>query len=218
MDDSKVDSVRASYDRLSDEYAQRLFDELRNKPLDQQLLERFADETTGKVCDMGCGPGQVACSLHARGADVFGLDISPRMLEQARLLNPEIRFEEANMMALPLEDGSLAGIVAFYAIVNIPEPSLPVIFQEMERVLEPGGLLLLAFHTGEEIIEVREMWGRAVSLDFYFFRVEVIRRQMEAAGLVVEEVIERGPYAPEVEHQSHRAYVFARKRDAGGTA
>jgi hypothetical protein len=34
---------------------------------------------------------------------------------------------------------------------------------------------------------------------------------LEAAGFTTEEVVEREPYAPEVEHQSRRAYIFARK-------
>lgn len=217
MNDRTIQSVRTNYDQLSDEYARQLFDELRNKPIDRQLLDRFAEETIGRgqVCDMGCGPGQVALYLHNRGADAFGLDLSPRMLEQARLLSPDISFQEGNMMALDLKDGSLAGIVAFYAIVNTPEESLLLVFREMCRVLQPRGLLLLAFHTGEETIQVKEMWGRPVSLDFFFFRVSAMRGYIEAAGLTIEEIIERGPYAPEVEHQSHRAYIFARKRDVG---
>ena len=217
MNDRTVQSIRTSYDQLSDEYARQLFNELRNKPLDRQLLDRFVEETAGrgKVYDMGCGPGQVACYLRNCGADVFGLDLSPRMVEQAQQLNPDIRFEEGNMMALGLEDGSLAGIAAFYAIVNIPEESLPQIFREIERVLQPGGLLLLAFHTGEEIIQVRELWGRPISLDFFFFNLSAVRQHIQAAGLTIEQIIERGPYAPEVEHQSHRAYVFARKQHFG---
>ena len=106
MNDTSIQSVRTSYDELSDEYARQLFNELQNKPLDRRLLDRFAEETMGrgKVCDMGCGPGQVAHHLHKCGADVFGLDLSPRMLEQARLLNPGISFQEGNMMALSLRD------------------------------------------------------------------------------------------------------------------
>ncbi|MCU1295828.1 MAG: methylase involved in ubiquinone/menaquinone biosynthesis [Acidobacteriaceae bacterium] len=132
---------------------------------------------------MGCGPGQVACYLRKASLDVFGSDLSPRMLEQARQLNPEIRFDEGNMMALDLEDRALAGIAAFYAIVNIPEESLPVVFGEMERVLQPGELLLLAFHTGEEVVPVKELWGRVISMDFFLFRVSAISRHIEAAGL-----------------------------------
>ncbi len=48
-------------------------------------------------------------------------------------------------MALDFRGGRLAGIAAFYAIVNIPQESLPLVFREMERVLQLGGLLLLAF-------------------------------------------------------------------------
>jgi len=133
------------------------------------------------------------------------------MLEQARQLNPDISFLEANMMALDLQDGRLAGIAAFYAIVNIPKESLTVVFREMERVLQPGGLLLLAFHTGDEVLHEDELWGLPISLDFFFFQPSVIQQYIEAAGLAVEEIIERGPYPPEVEYQSRTAYIFARK-------
>jgi integrase len=43
------------------------------------------------------------------------------------------------MMSLDLPDGTLAGIAAFYAIVNIPKKSLPSVFWEMQRILQPGG-------------------------------------------------------------------------------
>jgi ubiquinone/menaquinone biosynthesis C-methylase UbiE len=214
-----IHSIRESYDRLADEYARHLFDELRNKPLDRELLNRFAAEMTGRaqVCDMGCGPGHVARYLRDAGVTVFGLDLSTRMLEQARQLNPDICFREGNILALELADATLSGIAAFYAIVNIPQESLPLLFREMERVLQPGGVLLLAFHTGNEVIHVQELWDQPVSLDFFFSQPSVIRHDMEGAGLRVEEVIERGPYAPEVEYQSRRAYIFARKPDSAGS-
>ena len=213
MSDDITRPIRESYDRLADEYARRIFDELQHKPLDRELLDRFAAGVLGRgdVCDMGCGPGQVARYLHDAGATVFGLDLSPQMLEQARQLNPDISFREGNMLALDLQDGTLAGIAAFYAIVNIPKESLPLVFREMERVLQPGGLLLLAFHTGDEALHEEELWGRPISMDFFLLAPVAIRRYLEDAGLAVEEIVEREPYAPEVEYQSRRAYMFARK-------
>jgi ubiquinone/menaquinone biosynthesis C-methylase UbiE len=214
MNDNITQSIRESYDRVADEYARRIFNELQHKPLDRELLNRFAAEVVGggEVCDMGCGPGHVARYLRDAGTTVFGLDLSPRMLEQARQFNPDLSFREGNMMALDLQDGTLAGIAAFYAIVNIPQESLPLVFREMERVLQPGGLLLLAFHTGGEVLHEDELWGRPISLDFFFFQPLAIRHYIEAAGLAIEEIIEREPYPPEVEYQSRRAYIFARKR------
>jgi SAM-dependent methyltransferase len=51
----------------------------------------------GEVCDMGCGPGHVSRYLHDAGATVSGLDLSPRMVEIARQLNPDLSFLLGNM-------------------------------------------------------------------------------------------------------------------------
>jgi ubiquinone/menaquinone biosynthesis C-methylase UbiE len=213
MIDHLTVSIRDSYDKLADEYATHIFGELKDKPLDRELLDRFASEVRGRgeVCDMGCGPGQVTRYLHDAGVTAFGLDLSPGMLRQAQKLNPGIRFRTGNMLDLELEEQSLAGITAFYAIVNLPEDSLSLVFREMHRVLQPTGLLLLAFHAGNEVVEVQEMWGQQVSMEFFYFQPSAIRQYLEVAGLEIEQIIERGPYAPDVEHQSQRAYIFARR-------
>ena len=136
-------SVRADYDRIAADYASRIYGELEHKPFDRELLSRFAAalQGHGTICDMGTGPGHVARYLRDTGAHIFGLDLSPRMLEQARRLNPDIAFREGNMLALDLPNASLAGITAFYAIANISDESLPAVFREMHRVLQPGGML-----------------------------------------------------------------------------
>lgn len=212
MSDDTIKTIRGDYDRLAEEYTRHIADELQYKPLDQKLLNRFADElkNRGEVCDMGCGPGHVAAYLHAMGVKVFGLDLSPGMLEQARKLNPDIAFREGNMLALNLPDESLAGIAAFYAIVNLPKNSLLNVFQEMQRVLQPGGLLLLAFHIGDETLHEDEVWRKKISMEFFLLKPSDILQWVEKAGFVIEEIIEREPY-PEVEYQSRRAYIFARK-------
>ena len=207
------EQVRASYDRAADEYARHLFDELRHKPLDCQLLDRLAERVgaSGVICDLGCGPGQVARYLHDRGFSVRGIDLSPAMIETARRLNPTIEFATGDMRQLSAADGASAGIAAFYAIVNLSSAELHLAFGEMFRVLYPGGWLLLSFHIGNKIAHVDDLWGCPVNLDFYFFPTQQVKSFLEAAGFKIEEVIEREPYSPEVEYQSRRAYVFAQK-------
>jgi hypothetical protein len=70
---------------------------------------------------------------------------------------------------------------------------------------------LITFHTGDEILHEDELWGQPISMDFFLFQISAIRQLIETAGLAIEEIIEREPYAPEVEYQSRRAYIFARK-------
>jgi SAM-dependent methyltransferase len=209
----KTSEVQSSYDRVADEYVRHIYDELRHKPLDRQLLDRFADgmRGAGLVCDLGCGPGQVARYLNERGVAMCGIDLSPEMVERARQLNPGVEFCRGDMRSLDVPDEAWAGIAAFYAIVNLPPADVAQAMREMWRVLRPGGLLLLSFHIGEEVSHVEDLWGCAVCLDFYFFCSAQVAGYLRAAGFEVEEILEREPYAPDVEYQSRRAYIFARK-------
>lgn len=118
-------------------------------------------------------------------------------------------------MALHLPNDELAGIVAFYAIVNISEGSLPLVFRKLWRVLQPRGRLLLSFHIGDEIVHPTEFLGQPNSMDFFFFQPSNIKQRMETAGFYIEDIIERAPYAPEVEYQSRRAYILAQKKGQG---
>jgi SAM-dependent methyltransferase len=208
------DALSSSYDRLADEYARRIFGELAHKPLDRALLDRFAGAVRGRgmVCDLGCGPGQVARYLRECGlVDVCGVDLSPGMIAEARRLTPGIDFRTGDLRALEVPDGAWAGIAAFYSILHVPRgPQLIAALREWRRVLQPDGRVLLSFHIGDEVHHVDELWGRPVSLDFVFFQSDEVRGYLEAAGLAVDEIVERDPY-PDVEVATRRAYVFARR-------
>jgi SAM-dependent methyltransferase len=221
--------VRQAYDRVAGEYAARIFGELAHKPFDRAILDRLAElvlalgppGTVGPVCDLGCGPGQVARYLHdrwhTRGLDVLGIDLSPAMIAEARRLNPGLRFEQGTMLALDLADGQLGGIAAFYSIVNVPRDQQPLAFRELWRVLAPGAPLLAAFHVGDEDVHLEEWWGTVVSIDFLFFGPAEIEARLAVAGFVVDERHVRAPY-PDVEHPSRRAYLLAHKPRATGEA
>jgi SAM-dependent methyltransferase len=213
------DYLRACYDAVAREYADRFAGELAHKPLDRELLARFASEVRGRgrVYDLGCGPGQTTAFLHGCGVLVRGLDLSAELLREARHRHPNVEFETGNMLALPLAEASLAGVLAFYAIVHLSSSGLRRALAEMYRVLRPGGRLLLAFHVGEGSIHVEEFLGRSVALDFVFFTPHGVAGELAGAGFEAVEVIERDPY-PEVEYPSRRAYLFARKPQRSGEA
>ena len=213
MDPQKLSDCQTSYDRIAEEYAARIAGELEHKPLDRMLLDEFAARAkgAGRVCELGCGPGHVARYLHDRGVDIIGMDLSPGMIEQARKLNPAIEFRQGNMLALDVEDGAWAAIVAFYSIVHIPKTDILPAFREMFRALKPGGLLFLAFHIGLEVLREENLWGHEVSLDVVFYVRKEVERYLGFAGFAIEDSLERDPYAPEVEYQSRRAYIRACK-------
>ena len=210
--DQPAEYIRDCYDTVARDYAERYAGELAQKPLDRELLGRFAAEVGGhgEVCDLGCGPGQTAAHLHRLGVHVCGLDLSAELLREAVRLHPDVRFEQGNMLSLPRADGTVAGVVAFYAIVHFSPAQLRQALTEMHRVLQPGDRLLLAFHIGEGAVHVDGFLGHPVALDFSFFPPATVSEELTTVGFDDVEVIERDPY-PDVEHPTRRAYMFAIK-------
>jgi SAM-dependent methyltransferase len=137
------------------------------------------------------------------------------MVERARRLTPRVEFRQGDMTALEVSDGAWAGIAAFYSIIHIPRGDLAQALRELWRVLRPGGILLLAFHLGDGSIHLEEWWEQKVCVDFFFFRSDEVATSLREAGFDIEEIIEREPY-PDIEHQSRRAYIFARRPKPNG--
>ena len=206
-------SVRSTYDQVAVDYVLQLSDELDQKPFDRVMLDWLAERVgdRGVICDLGCGPGHIARYLAGRGASVCGIDLSPGMVHQAKLLNPAIEFAIGDMLDLNnIEEGSWAGIAALYSIVNLPIDRLASAFREMFRTLMPAGIVLVTFHIGTDKHHLDEWWDHKVAIDFYFHETERIKQLLLSSGFALSEVVERDPY-PEVEYPSRRAYVFARK-------
>ncbi len=204
--------VAHQYDIIAEEYAKAFSGEHERKPKDQEMLLRFSQEIGGRspVWDFGCGPGQTSAYLKDLGVDISGLDLSERILEQARAIRPDIPFHTGNILDLEFDDDTIAGVVAFYAIVHFTKEQVDTAFREIYRVLRPGGLFLLTFHIGGEQIRIHEFLGKKLDIDFMFFTSDFISRCLSNSGFEKIEIIEREPY-PGVEYESRRAYAFAVK-------
>ena len=207
-----IQETQSSYDRVAVEYGDRYKDEMDDKPFDRDCLDRLAREARdlGPICDLGCGPGQIARYLHRRGVQTLGVDLSENMVAEARRVNPEIHFHQGNMLSLPDKENSWGGIAAFYCILHIPLDQIVEALLEMKRVLKPGGVLLLTFHIGTQIKHLDEWWEKPVNLDFAFYLPSEMEGWFSEAGFELMETLMREPN-PNVEVATQRAYMFARK-------
>ncbi|MFF5174463.1 class I SAM-dependent DNA methyltransferase [Micromonospora sp. NPDC000089] len=208
--------TRAAYDTMAAEYVRRFGGELTSRAWDRAILAGFAETVLtaggGPVLDVGCGPGRIAGHLRDLGLDVAGLDLSPGMLTQARAAYPDLRFTEGSMLDLDVPDGTLAGLVAWYSVIHVPDELLPRVFAGFRRVLAPGGHLLLAFQVGDEPVHRTDAWGEPVSLVFHRRRPERVAELLTAAGLEPRTVTWRAPeeLAGRLE-PTPQAYLTARR-------
>lgn len=209
---SHTDATRASYDTVAADYAELLRTELGDKPLDRAMLAAFAEYVRagggGPVADLGCGPGRVTVHLEALGLDAFGIDLSPEMVAVARRDHPHLRFEVGTMTALGIKDDSLAGALAWYSTVHTPQDELPLIFREFNRVLAPGGHLLIAFKVGDERVHLAHAYGHDLDLDVYRFPPERVAELLSAAGLTEVARLVREADARE---KTPQGFILARK-------
>ncbi|MFF2507517.1 class I SAM-dependent methyltransferase [Streptomyces sp. NPDC058067] len=142
-----------AYDAVAVLYADLFRHALDGIPLDRAMLAAFADTVRaagpGPVAELGCGPGNVTAHLRDLGLDVFGVDLSPVMIDLAREAHPDLRFDVGSMEALDVADGGLRGIVSWYSVIHTPPQDLPAYFAEFRRVLAADGTLLLGFFESE---------------------------------------------------------------------
>ncbi|MFI7286875.1 class I SAM-dependent methyltransferase [Streptomyces anulatus] len=212
-------TTRDSYDAMAPAYVEFARGELAAKPLERALLSTFAELTAAggsglPVADVGCGTGRVTEHLHGLGLglDVFGIDLSPRMVAVAREEHPNLRFEEGSMLGLGLPDASLGGLLAWYSTIHVPDEELPRAFAEFHRVLAPGAHVQLGFQVGDESLRLTEAWGMEISLIFHRRQPERIAGLLREAGLEVVSRVWReretdGPF-PE---RAPQGFVLARR-------
>lgn len=102
-----------------------------------------------RALDVCCGTGDLALELRRRcgpGGAVLGCDFSERMLELARAKAAQkglsdVRFEWADALQLPYEDGSFDAVTVGFGVRNLADVEAGV--REMARVLRPGGRLVI---------------------------------------------------------------------------
>jgi len=209
---SQHDSVRRSYDAVAEVYAAGFRNELASKPLDRAVLACLAEQAEhgAPIADLGCGPGHVAAWLADWGVAAVGIDLSPAMIAAGRREYPQVELRVGDLLALPAADGEFGAAIAFYSIIHLEPGELNRAFEEIHRVLRPGGLFLVAFHIGAEVRHLDEWWGHAVDVDFRFFQPPEIADAIERAGFQIEMRLERVSYPGEVE--TRRAYQLARRQ------
>lgn len=212
MHENKTEVIEV-YNAVSRIYADKYSDEILLKPTVQQYLTDFVKDIGGNglICDMGCGPGQVARYLKNNlNCNSTGVDISPKMIEIASAINPGIVFKAADVLEME-ETGLYHGIIGLYFIVNFPPAALPQVFSKLNQLLNDKGKLLVSFHIGnDELNRVNDLWGSGKACDFYFFNPETVSKYLQQCGFKVTGIRLREPN-PELEYSSKRAYVFAEK-------
>jgi demethylmenaquinone methyltransferase/2-methoxy-6-polyprenyl-1,4-benzoquinol methylase len=158
----KAEAVRGMFDRIAARYD--LVNRVMTLGMDVGWRRRAVRELRvpggALVADLACGTGDLCGELLAGGYRTVGFDFSHGMLVNAAI---DVPLVEADILHLPLADGSVDGATCGFAMRNVTD--LAALFAETARVVRPGGRI--AF------LETGEPDGRVLRAGhaFYFRRV-----------------------------------------------
>jgi predicted methyltransferase len=108
------------------------------------------------------------------------------MIDIARGDHPGLRFEVGSMTDLDLADSSLAGLVAWYSLIHIPDDEIGRVFAQFRRVLRPGGLLVLTLHVGDESRLMTQGYGHPMKVYVHRRQPGQVAAWLAEAGFVLE--------------------------------
>lgn len=129
------------YDLYAGNYDEKLdyLDSFEKRKLD----DFFRDIKGKKVLDIGCGTGRIIPDLLEKEAKVTGADVSTEMLKIAVKKFPNSTFVKADIRELPFKDDSFDIVISAFVIVHLKQCELEEAFNEVYRVLKPGGSFIL---------------------------------------------------------------------------
>lgn len=137
-----LDPTRAYYDEFAKGY------EARRRPNDPDgyhaliddleigIVERFGRDKD--VLECGCGTGLLLERINGFARTAEGIDLSPRMLDQAKVRG--LRVREGSVTNLPYDDESFDVVCSFKVLAHVPEIGRAL--AEMARVTRRGGFVL----------------------------------------------------------------------------
>jgi phosphatidylethanolamine/phosphatidyl-N-methylethanolamine N-methyltransferase len=190
VEDPATSRERKRYDRIAPFYdwMEGMMERLAFRKLRARL---WAQVTGEKLLEVGVGTGK-NIPYYPPGVEVAGIDLSPRMLERARMravaAHRKVDLREMDAQALGFPDASFDAVVGTFVFCSVPDPVAGL--RELARVTKPGGRIFLLEHMRPRGRFLGRVFDVLNPLTVRAFGVNINRRTLEnitKAGLRIRE-------------------------------
>jgi SAM-dependent methyltransferase len=172
-----MELVRQAYRIMAGQYIELFGSSAQVHPDDLALITRHLSIRPGTVLDVGCGPGHLTEHLRSLDVDATGIDVVPEFIDHARAAYPVGRYGLGSMHQLPVPDGSVDGILAWYSLIHLSPAGLDGVLAELRRAMVAGGTLVAGFFDGDELVAFEHKVVTA-----YYWPVDEFAARLRRAG------------------------------------
>ena len=144
MSEAHTRQIRDQFTRQAAPFAAAA--EIRNEDGLRRIVEMAQAGSSDTVLDVACGPGLLACAFARVAKHVTGIDLTPKMLEQAAAVQRQqgldnLTWHEGEVPPLPYRDAEFSIVSARFAFHHFLEPL--AVLKEMRRVCRRGGRVVV---------------------------------------------------------------------------
>ena len=148
-----------------------------------KFLSLLPEVKNKKILDVGAGTGRISLALASSGAQVLALDVSEKILGVLKKKNSKIKTVVGDAENLPFEENIFDIVTAAFLVVHLKDPTK--FFDEVYRVLKPGGLFLVTNINQKDPPIVKTKEGD-IQIKSYYHRPEKIREILSELAFSVE--------------------------------
>ena len=196
----------------------------RHRTIFRAELEALANSwQSGKLLNLGCGHGADFMPF-TRKFELYGIDFSDGMLKMARKYalkhNFEVNLTAADFCHLPYNNEAFAFVIAVAALHHLKKAQQPEAFQELKRVLKPGGAAFITvwnrrqprfWFKGKEMMAPWKARDKTLYRYYYLFTYGELKKSAEKAGLTVTKIFPESTYRFPVKAFSRNICLLVKK-------
>lgn len=178
---TKILNSHEGYNLLADYYnkKEKYWDSFEK----DQVFPLLGNIKNKQILDVGAGTGRLAFRLMNVGAEVTALDVSEVMVDKLKAKNYKLKAVVGEAENLPFVDDIFDMVIATFLIVHLKD--LKRFFDEVYRVLKPGGLFLVTNINQRKAPEIR-VGKELVEIESYYHKPELVIEELENLAFSVK--------------------------------
>lgn len=160
-----------TYNKIAKTYSQQSFDKL-----NQYQLNKFVSmmPKKAKILDAGCGSGRDSQYFKEYKLNITAIDAAENMVKEAKKKVKGVKFLKMDMAKTKFKDKTFDGIWAAASLIHEEKNNVPIILQELKRVLKDEGILYVSVKEGQgSEIKREEMYNDEPRTFFYYTILEI---------------------------------------------